>query len=242
MKVEMQLTERDKKLLIFLAIFCIVVGIGYWGIYPQIKAISKINEDIADEEQQMFVDDMKIAELPFLEDENEELEEDIVEARTHFYPMMTSDQVDKMLTGMVLEYNLWAYDLNIIMPKSETDLEAYVYSEKYVMDQMEAVEDVDMSSDDDDDEDDEDALFDDYDDVEVSTGIYTIETNMRLGGSEDDLQKLIDDLSATEETMHLVSYEWTRNELLNYDEETAEFFTEPNLELRINLDIYVYEE
>ena len=32
-----QMTERDKKLLVGMFIFVIIVAIGYWGIIPQIK-------------------------------------------------------------------------------------------------------------------------------------------------------------------------------------------------------------
>ena len=35
MKLEM--TQKDKNLLIMLSIFVIVVCIGYWGIYPVVK-------------------------------------------------------------------------------------------------------------------------------------------------------------------------------------------------------------
>lgn len=235
MKLEMQMTERDKKLLIFLAVFCIVVGIGYWGIYPQIRGISEIKDEKIKQEDKMFSDDMKVAELMFLMDENKELEADIVEARSHFYPMMSSDQVDKMLTGMALDYNLQAYDLDIEMPNAEADLQAYQYSQKYIDDQYVEEEEVTMNKSD--DEDDDVLSLDDYDEP-VSTGVYTIKTSMRLGGSEKDLQKLINDLSDTEETMHLVAYEWIRDDILTYDDETGEFDVENSVGLRVSINIY----
>lgn len=238
MKLEMQMTERDKKLLIFLAVFCIVVGIGYWGIYPQIKAIGEINDQKIIEEDKMFADDMKLSELMFLMDENEELEEQIIEAREHFYPAMTSDQIDKMLTGMALTYDLQAYDLDIVMPTNETSLEAYQYSEKYLDDQYVEEEEVSMS---DSDKESDDGFFDDYEE-EASTGIYTVNTTMRLGGEEADLQRLINDLSVTDDTIHLVSYDWTREEILDYDDETGEFNSEIRIGLNISLNIYMYAE
>ena len=47
MKFEM--TERDKKLLIFLSVFLIVVCIGYWGLYPIVKDIKKTDKKIQTE-------------------------------------------------------------------------------------------------------------------------------------------------------------------------------------------------
>lgn len=246
MKLEMQLTERDKKLLIFLAIFVIVVGIGYWGVVPQIRAINEINDDIISEQDKMFLDDIKVSELPLLIDDNKELEAGIVDARSHFYPMMTSDGIDKMLTFMVLDYNLHAYDLSIDMQTEEASLDAYMYSNKYEEDQLSAEEESYTASksskkDDDDEDDEEDAIkaFTEYEE-EPSTGIYAVRTNMRLGGSEADLKKLINDLSSTEETMHLVSYEWHRGESLSYNEDNDEFIVEEEIELSIQLIIYMY--
>lgn len=249
MKLEMQMTNRDKKLLIFLAIFVIVVGIGYWGLLPQIRAINEIKDDIISEEDKMFLDDMKVAELPFLMDENEELEEGIVEARSHFYPIMTSDGIDKMLTFMVLDYNLQAYDLSINMPTDEADLEAYQYSQKYVDDQNAAEEEEysstssksDKSGKDDEEDDDDIQAFTEYEE-EPATGIYAVKTNMRLGGEEANLKRLINDLSTTKDTIHLVRYDWHRGDTLHYDDESGEFYTEPEVELNIELVIYMYAE
>lgn len=243
MKLEMQMTARDKKLLIFLAIFVIVVGVGYWGLLPQIRAIGEISDEIVIQEDKMFLDDMKVAELPFLMDENSELEESIVEARSHFYPVMTSDGIDKMLTFMVLDYNLQAYDLSIEMPNDEASLEAYQYSVKYEEDKYAADEEYDDSTNDDDKDSEDDAVteFLEYEE-EPSTGVFAVRASMRLGGSEENLKKLINDLSATNETIHLVRYNWVRHENLTYNEETGEFHAEPVVELSIDLNIYMYAE
>lgn len=125
-----ELTQRDKKLLVFLGIFVIVVCIGYWGIKPAIQKIVKYSEDIEIEQNKKDLDDMKVASLPMMESENKYYEEEILNSRSNFYPMMTSDEIDKMFTGMVLEYNLNAYDMNIDMPTEECHLDAYKYSEK----------------------------------------------------------------------------------------------------------------
>ena len=47
MKLEM--TQKDKNLLIMLSIFVIVVCIGYWGIYPVVKGIVNTNKEIPEE-------------------------------------------------------------------------------------------------------------------------------------------------------------------------------------------------
>lgn len=232
MKLEMQMTDRDKKLLIFLAIFVIVVGIGYWGVYPQIKAINEINEEIQYQENKMFLDDMKITELPFLEDENDELEDEIIDARAHFYPVMTNDEVDKMLTFMVLDYKLQSYDLGITSSSTEAKLSAYQYSQKYLDDMYESVDSVYES---------ESNGFDDFYEP-APTGVYCVAVSMRLGGAQDDLQKLIDDLSVTTETMHLVRYDWHFGQNVVYDDKLEDFVVEDDVQLTIQLNIYVCSE
>ena len=47
--MQMQMTEKDKKLIVFLAIFVILVAGGYWGIYPVVSNIFSVQEQIEDE-------------------------------------------------------------------------------------------------------------------------------------------------------------------------------------------------
>lgn len=49
MKLEM--TQKDKNLLIMLSIFVIVVCIGYWGIYPVVKGIVNTNKEITTQKE-----------------------------------------------------------------------------------------------------------------------------------------------------------------------------------------------
>ena len=44
--MKFEITERDKKLLVMLSIFVIVVCIGYWGIYPVMKEKKKLGKEI----------------------------------------------------------------------------------------------------------------------------------------------------------------------------------------------------
>ncbi|MBR5360283.1 MAG: hypothetical protein IK123_05265, partial [Lachnospiraceae bacterium] len=124
------LTERDKKLLIFLSLFVIVVGIGYWGLRPIYKSIKETDEAIVEAEDLKAQNELKVMQLPIYEKDNAELEESIIAARQSFYPIMTSDELDKMFTTMVLDYNLYSYFLRISIDKDELQSEPYQYSKK----------------------------------------------------------------------------------------------------------------
>lgn len=254
MKLEMKMTERDKKLLLFLALFVIIVGMGYWGIKPQIQKIIKINNKIEKEEQRSFIDDMKLVELPMIESENEELEKDILNARGHFYKMMTSNEVDKYMTNMVLSYNLNSYDLSIIMPTDEgSPLAAYKYSSKFQQDQelayeMELEETIEEDTDKNGLTEDEALEMLEEDTATASeadfsqTGIHVVNVFMSVGGSEEDLQRFIDDLSNTDEKLWLKSYSWSSQRTLQLDEETNEMDLVVNYTLNINANLYMCEE
>ena len=106
MKFEM--TERDKKLLIFLSVFVIVVCIGYWGVYPVIKDINSIKEKTQAEKDLKEMNEMKVAQLPMIEAENEKMNDEITTARNGYYEIMTSNEIDKHFTNLVLTSGLYS--------------------------------------------------------------------------------------------------------------------------------------
>ena len=44
--MQMTMTEKDKKLIVFLSIFVIIVAMGWWGIRPALKAAKETKEEI----------------------------------------------------------------------------------------------------------------------------------------------------------------------------------------------------
>lgn len=229
MKTEM--TQRDKKLLIFLALFVIVVGIGYWGIRPQVKNIMQYNDDIEEAENEKMITEMKISQFPMLEAENEVLEQDILKARTNFYPMMTSDEIDKMITGMVLDYDLHSYELDITMPREEVDFEAYQYSKKIL--EPEVSEDFDIVDENGSSEDAEDSEME-FDEAETSTGIYMAQVKLRVGGNTANLQRIINDLSVSDKKHLIERYNWEKSSNNNV------IFNGSEYEVQVTFDEYIY--
>ena len=61
MKLEM--TQKDKNLLIMLSIFVIVVCIGYWGIYPVVKGIVNTNKEIATQKETQEENELKLTQV-----------------------------------------------------------------------------------------------------------------------------------------------------------------------------------
>ena len=125
------ISKRDQLILFLLGIFLIVVVIGYWGVRPQFRKMASIQNEIEEEEETKRENTMKISQLPMLEAECEEYQKVIDEYQDDFYSVMTSDEIDRMLTSQALSLGLSAYDLEITMPDAPSDRLAYQYSYLY---------------------------------------------------------------------------------------------------------------
>lgn len=244
--MQLQMTERDKRLIVLLAVFIILVAGGYWGIYPAVTGIIATNEKIAEARELQVQNDFKIAQLPLISIDNERKKEELKSLKEEYFPMMTSAQVDRYFTELVLSYGLNSYDLEIQMPEGEAAVEPYQYSQKArgggasgeMEMQMNEVEQV-MAEAEGEDPSDPSAAFIDV--SEVSTGIHEVAVSMRVGGDEKKIQKLIDDLSVTDQKLHLRSFSWGKEDAMDFGlPGTFEMKEEKNLTMNINL--YMCEE
>lgn len=224
--MKMEMTQRDKKLLVFLTLFVIIVGIGYWGIYPMIKDIMSYNTKIEEAEELKAINERKLQELPVLEKESERITRVIADAKKDYYPMMTSDEIDKLFTGMALDYNLYAYQMDIKISDEQALVEPYVYSEKKAIQDSEE-ENTDTQS-------------------LPATGIYAAQITMRLGSDDEEvLQKYIDDLSASQQKQLIQNYSFSEShsnkvEMLENGRYDVEVVYEKIL--NITMDIYMCQE
>lgn len=258
--MQTKLTERDKKLLFALVIIVIVFVIGYLGIYPLVKSVREINKEIEEQEALQSENEIKLTNLTVIQVDNEKMEEDIIEKRKDFYPVMAASDIDKLLTGKALSYNLYSYDLDIDVNDTVVSLAPYQYSDRG--------EDDDADASEDDQEDAVDAA--DYLDNTYSSGskssgsssggstdtgdassasdgtttdmsavgIYVAYVNMRLGGNRADLEKFLDDMVAGGEKVRVVSYSWTEGRQLDYNNDgTYNLVTEKVLD--ISLELYM---
>lgn len=254
MKLEM--TQKDKNLLIMLSIFVIVVCIGYWGIYPVVKGIVKTNKEITTQKETQEKNELKLTQVSMLEADNEQLSDQIQGVRESFFPMMESAEIDKYFTELVLGYNLSSYDLSIQMPQEETALEPYVYSKraeelaaqeeagtteapqgaKAERSEIEAAEESGgMSTD---SASDSIAMSDEG----VTTGIYNATITLRLGGKESDLLRLIEDLSNSDKKIRVCNYSWSEERSITNLTEDGEYDIKTERVLTLTLEIYMYEE
>ncbi len=125
------MSDKDLRLLVFMFLIVVVVGIGYWGIRPQIKAFTNMQEEIDEQQATAELNDLKVTNLMMVSTMADEYEEDIAKCKDEFYPIMKSSEVDQMMTAKAHNQNLEIFDLRFSMPDEPTERMAYQYSELY---------------------------------------------------------------------------------------------------------------
>ncbi len=228
------MTERDKKLLVGMFIGVIIVAIGYWGIRPQLKQYFALAEKIEKEEDTQKLNKQKLLNVGSIEVQADGYEEKIAERKDEFYPVMTSSEVDRMMTQMAVGHNLNIYDLSFNMPTSPTARLAYQNSSLYAWqleamanysedDESSASDEMDSLLDEGDGEKDEDKKTtsdkteeDIMSDVmggeeggyQPNTDIYAVPVTITVGGDVYDLEQFIAEINNLDKRALLLGYSW----------------------------------
>lgn len=111
--MELTLTNKDKKLLSILACVLIVVGLGWYLIRPLYERSSEL--DLQIEEAQLTQQEMqlKMQMYPVSQRNYEELKAQAAEATKDYYDLLTTQEVDKEITNIIIGQNLECVNLNI---------------------------------------------------------------------------------------------------------------------------------
>lgn len=125
-----KMTERDKKLLTGLAVFGVIALFAMFAILPLHHANVYMRRQIQQLEQKKTEMDQKLLMLPAARIEHDDLIKQIKDQQQNFYPLMSSQGVDRILTGIAGELNLEIRKLNIKMPQDSLTLPAYGMGEK----------------------------------------------------------------------------------------------------------------
>lgn len=230
------MSDKDQKLIVFVIIFAIVALGLYYGVRPALKSMTEIKSEIEDEQENQSINKLKVAQLPMLEMTRGDTEEKIKEKRKEFFDMFTSDEVDRMLTGMALSHKLYSYDMNIIMPSSPRQLDAYQYSTLYeTLKYAEAFDKTEKEKQQEEEaaakkktttselDEIEEAVSEESSDTEgdskyTNTGVYAVEVKMTVGGSSEDLQAFLNELINYDKRIFIKQYSWGEVTTMNQAE------------------------
>lgn len=122
--MRLELTDRDKAMLPVLLLFCLIAAFVFLGIWPLHQANARMRAQLktvrADmEEKQRKLDDLAVVTM-----EDERLRESLGRMQEPLYPMMESQEIGKLLTGMALEHGLSVRRLEIRMPDTSFETAA----------------------------------------------------------------------------------------------------------------------
>ncbi|MBR1772950.1 MAG: hypothetical protein IJ749_03540 [Eubacterium sp.] len=223
------MTECDKKLLVGMFIGVIIVAIGYWGILPQIRAYNSISDKIEKEENKKKINELKLLNVGTIQIQADDYESRIAEKKDEFFQILSSSEVDRMMTEMATDNNLDIYELNFNMPSSPSDRLAYKNSQLYNI-QLQQMADYESSAESMETEADEndpslggegesastktpeeinaEVFGEEEGSYRPNTDIYAVPVTMTVGGELDDLESFIDDIINSDKRILMVGYSW----------------------------------
>jgi len=229
------LSNNDKRLLLFMFLFVIIVGIGYWGIYPQFKAFAKLGTAIDEEQSKKEINEQKINNLVFIEAQCDEYEEKISDDKDRFFDMMNEADIDLMLTSKVISKKLESFNLSIDISETPSQRMAYKYSDLYEK-QLQRTSDGNyyVGEDDEIEKDLEDLynrsgkeakeneeaedletvqsvdLIGQTDKIGANNDIYAARVTMTIGGDRDELEDFLEELSGSDKEILITGFSWSK--------------------------------
>ncbi len=123
------ITERDKRLLYMLLFVVIIFLFGWCLIRPLYKKISDTSRRIEDASSIRAANEAKLIGLSSAEAVTAQFSEELRESTKHYYNMMNSSEIDRLVTMYILEHGLTARSLTITMPDEAVSESPYLYSE-----------------------------------------------------------------------------------------------------------------
>ena len=182
-----EITERDKKLLYFLVVFAIVIGLGFGVLRPLLEKNQEVSQQLADARIEKMDKETKIAKIPLLEQSVASLEEELADIQSSFYEETSSMEIDRTLTGMALACGLGVKDLDIDMPQPGGYVSLVGYR----------------------------AMLDSYDSEQKASGIdfpgaYAAKITMILNGSRSSLQSMMDSCASLEPKLRVTELSWQK--------------------------------
>lgn len=258
MKLEMKFTERDKKLIIFLSLFLLIVGLGYFVVRPLYLRVDELQTQADDLEMQARQTQSYLARLPQLRKVNEELKNDKQQALQDFYPYMESQELDKMITGLTLHESLGAKNLTITLPDVPYEITPYFLSVPQEGENGEQLSDSEQAyKDETSDTSAEDVQTEDTQTEDTQTDgtqitdtqvqdageaqiLYVAKLSIDVTGSHDQLQSYIDLLSDDTRypAIQVDSYTWNNENTVSTDELGA-FMLRSGDALHVELSVYM---
>ncbi len=141
--MKMEMTARDVILLkVSLTLLLLVLGVRFLVI-PSIERLQSAKVEQENTQQIADRQQAKIDSIPSLEEQQDDLEKELEDLKAPYYGEMENQEIDRLLTGIALKYDLFPESMEI-GERSKEAIPAYTYSQlaalEAVMAESEAAE------------------------------------------------------------------------------------------------------
>lgn len=192
MKLETNITERDKKLLVLLGIFLVIVAVLVFVLLPGMERNAALQQEITLAEQTKQEMEMKLERMPNVQQSLEEQQAEWAEIEQNLYPNMGSEGIDRIVTGDVLDCGLAMQNLSIVLNPSPVTLEPFVKPEEEESSTAEAASE-----------------------EESANGISSATVTLTVEGSAAQVQKFVDRISTEYKSVRVASMNYDVRANLN---------------------------
>lgn len=226
------ITESDKKLLSFLAAFLLAAAFVFFVFRPLSEKSEQLESELAQARQQEADMDAKAALAAGMTYKEEETAARMQQVLARFYPLLQSQDAEKMVTTLLLNHDLSVQSLTVVMPERSAELNWYQYAEGATAYAEPAEEE-------------EQAAF----------SLYVAKVTCVAEGTKEDLWSLIDDISTGYPAISISGTEWSSAERVvtgstayasgeDVQEQTAAAgtVTKTTDRLTISLEIYMCDQ
>lgn len=193
--MNVMITERDKKLLGFLAAFLIVLAFLMLVFRPLAQKNGELAEEIKTAREQEADFDDKASGALDMADQEEATRQKLGNVLSRFYPMQQSQDAERKVTTLMLNHGLEIQSLTITMPETASVLKWYQYSEN-----GKAAGEIPASQ---------------KEGGEASLALYGARVVCVAEGNEQDMWELIDDISDNFPAISIISVEWDTSETID---------------------------
>lgn len=190
--MNMVITERDKKLLGFLAAFLILILFFLLVFKPLAAKNRQIKSELRAATEQEIDFDNKASSAGDMAAKEEQTKEQLGNVLARFYPMQPSQGAERMITTLMLNHNMSIQSLTVTMPETASVVKWYQYTEAGREAEMTPPKGAEET---------EDVL-----------SLYTARVTCVIEGSDQDLWNLVDDISDHYPAISISSAEWVTTE------------------------------
>lgn len=173
------MTERDKKLLSGLGFFVVVAIFAVFLILPLRSENKRMKEEIEANREEIALMKEKEGQLPSISREHEERLGQMALLQEEVYPMLKSQEIDRLLMEKVSASGLSARKLQITMPEEAANVAGYGRS------------------------------ADDGSNPDGKDGIWLAQVVMEVTGSMESMDRLIDNLSLDTPGVRIAGLIWS---------------------------------